>query len=100
MIGSTIKPLRIQDAYFHVNDTLPVDSNKIKSEARLTASILKQDPSIKKRLKRTLFIRSKHIKDSNERYLLGEKHNLQISRVVPFVKLQNIKQINGEKKKQ
>ena len=71
MIGSTIKPLRIQDAHFHVNDTLPFDSNKIKSEAGMTASNLKQDPNIIFiSIKRTLFIRSKHIKDSNERYLL------------------------------
>ena len=49
MIGSTIKPLRIQVTHFHVNDTLPVDSNKIKSEAGMTASILKQVSNIKKK---------------------------------------------------
>ena len=30
-----------------------------------------------------------HPKRSKERYLLGQKHNLQILGVVPFVKLQN-----------
>ena len=30
-----------------------------------------------------------HIKGSKERYLLGQKHNLQIFGVTPFVKLQN-----------
>ena len=33
--------------------------------------------------------RSKHIKGSKERYLLGQKHGLQIFRVIPLVKLQN-----------
>ena len=28
-----------------------------------------------------------HIKGSKERYLLGQKHNLQVFRVFPFVKL-------------
>ena len=32
---------------------------------------------------------SKHIKGSKERYLLEQKHNLQIFGVIPFVKLQN-----------
>ena len=62
MIGSAIKPLRIQDAHFHVNDTLPFDSNKIKSEAGMTARNLKQDPNIIFIfifIKRTLFIMRK-----------------------------------------
>ena len=29
------------------------------------------------------------MKGSKERYLLGQKHNLQIFGVIPFVKLQN-----------
>ena len=29
------------------------------------------------------------MKDSKERYLLGQKHNLQFVRVISFVKLQN-----------
>ena len=33
--------------------------------------------------------RSKHMKGSKERYLLGQKHNLQIFGVILFVKLQN-----------
>ena len=33
--------------------------------------------------------RAKRIKGSKERYLLGQKHNLQIFGVIPFVKLQN-----------
>ena len=32
---------------------------------------------------------SKHIKGSEERYLLGQKQSLQIFGVIPFVKLQN-----------
>ena len=32
---------------------------------------------------------SKHIKGSKERYLVGQKHNLQIFEVIPFIKLQN-----------
>ena len=32
---------------------------------------------------------SKHIKSSKERYLLGQKRNLQIFRVNPYVELQN-----------
>ena len=32
---------------------------------------------------------SKHMKDSEERYLLGQKHNPQIFGAIPFVKLQN-----------
>ena len=32
---------------------------------------------------------SKHVKDSKERYLLGQKHNLQIFDEIPFAKLQN-----------
>ena len=31
----------------------------------------------------------KQIKGSKERYLLGQKHNLQIFGVIPFIKLQN-----------
>ena len=33
--------------------------------------------------------RSKHIKGSKERYLLGQKYNLKIFGVIPFIKLQN-----------
>ena len=33
--------------------------------------------------------RSKKIKESKERYLLGQKRSLQIFGVMPFVKLQN-----------
>ena len=33
--------------------------------------------------------RIKHIKGSKESYSLGQKHNLQIFRVIPFVRLQN-----------
>ena len=32
--------------------------------------------------------RSKHITDSKERYSLGQKRNLQIFGVIPFIKLQ------------
>ena len=32
---------------------------------------------------------SKHLKGSKERHLLGQKHNLHIFGVIPFVKLQN-----------
>ena len=32
-------------------------------------------------------MRSKHIKGSKERYLLGQKHNLQIFRVIPLGRL-------------
>ena len=32
---------------------------------------------------------SKHIKSSKERYLVGQKHNLQILGWIPFTKLQN-----------
>ena len=46
-----------------------------KSETRMTANVPKR--------------RSKKIKDSKERYLLGQKRNLQIFGVMPFVKLQN-----------
>ena len=46
------------------------------SETRMTASVLKK-------------IKSKHIKGSKERYLLGQKHNLQIFGAIPFIKLQN-----------
>ena len=38
---------------------------------------------------RDLKTRSKHIKGSKERYLLGQKHTLQIFGKIPFVKLQN-----------
>ena len=31
----------------------------------------------------------KNIKDSKERYLLGQKHNLKIYGVIPIVRLQN-----------
>ena len=31
----------------------------------------------------------KHVKDSKERYLLGQKHNLQIFAVILVIKLQN-----------
>ena len=34
-------------------------------------------------------LRLKHIKGSKEHYLLGQKHNLQILGVIPFIKLQN-----------
>ena len=34
-------------------------------------------------------LRSKHIKSSSERYLLGQKHNVQIVGVIPVVKPQN-----------
>ena len=30
----------------------------------------------------------KHVKGSEERYLLGQKHNVHILRAVPFIKLQ------------
>ena len=33
--------------------------------------------------------RSKHTKGSKECYLLRQKHNLQIFRVIPFIRLQN-----------
>ena len=33
--------------------------------------------------------RSKHMKGSKERYLLEQKHNLQMFGVIPFIKLQN-----------
>ena len=33
--------------------------------------------------------KSKHINGSKECYLLGQKHNLQIFGVIPFVRLQN-----------
>ena len=33
--------------------------------------------------------RSKHIKDLKERYLLGQKHSLQMFGIIPFIKLQN-----------
>ena len=42
----------------------------------MTASVLKK-------------FKSKHIKGSKERYLLGQKHNLQIFGVTPLIKLQN-----------
>ena len=48
--------------------------NKIKSDARMTASVVKQDTSIKR---------------SKERYLLGQKHSLQIFGVIPIIRLQN-----------
>ena len=47
----------------------------------MTASVLKQ---ILKNSKK-----SKYTKGSKERYLLGQKHNLQIFWVIPFLKLQN-----------
>ena len=46
-----------------------------KSETGTTASILKQDPNTQNVQKNV--------------YLLGHKHNLQMFRVIPFVKLQN-----------
>ena len=43
-------------------------------------------------------IRSKHIKGSKERYLLGQKYNLQIFVVIPFINIRTtLKQpFNGE----
>ena len=38
---------------------------------------------------------SKHIKGSKERYLLGQKHNMLILGVMPFIKLQNDTSIFG-----
>ena len=38
---------------------------------------------------KALTTRSKHVEGLTERYLLGQKHNLQIFGVIPFVKLQN-----------
>ena len=35
------------------------------------------------------FLRSKHMKGLKERYLLEQKHTLQILWVIPFIKLQN-----------
>ena len=48
--------------------------NGIKTEIRMTASILKQDPN-RKRLKKALFNRT--------------KHNMQFFRVTVFIKLQS-----------
>ena len=45
----------------------------------MTASVLKQD---------------NNMKGSKERYVLGQKHNLQIFGVIPFIK----QQLNGEKR--
>ena len=44
--------------------------------------------------------KSKHIKGSKERFLLGQKHNLQIVGVIPFIKLKTTlkQQLNGEKR--
>ena len=41
-----------------------------------------------KKIKKKKSIKSKHLKCSTERCLLGQKHNLQIFGVIPFVKLQ------------
>ena len=41
--------------------------------------------------------RSKHIEGSKECYLLGQRHNLHIFMVIPFVKLQNDTTVNSKK---
>ena len=47
----------------------------------MTASVLKQDPNTKK--------------GSEERYVFGQlRHNLQIFRVIPFVKLENLQPVS------
>ena len=40
----------------------------------MSASVLKQDPNTK---------------GSEKRYLLGQKHNMRILGIIPFIKLQN-----------
>ena len=57
----------------------------------MSASVLKQDPNIYKGYISTVSdTRSKHIKGSKERlFIMTQTHNLQIVRVIPFVKLQN-----------
>jgi len=53
---------------------VPEKSRSRKSETRMTANVLKQGPNTSK-AQRTLFIRT--------------KHNMEILRVIPFIKLQN-----------
>ena len=65
-LATSQRPLQGLLSYRNRNDLI---------ETRMTASVLKTS--------------SKHIKGSKERYLLGQKHNIQIFGVIPFVKLQN-----------
>ena len=68
---------------------IAVKNRITKSETRMTASVLKQDPNTWK-VQGRLFIRI--------------KHNMPIFRVIPFIKLQNDtyatvkRQLNGEKR--
>ena len=81
-------------------------SLQLKSETRMTASVLKHDPNTQKVQKKRLFVRTQthtlqiiRTQTHTLQIIRTQTHTLQICGVVPFVKPQNNfkKQLNDEK---